>query len=69
MEVGIRNAKNNLSRLVEAVLDGEEVFLTNRAESGLRSWSPHRNQSMHTEAGVLERKGKPVLRLGFTQSR
>jgi prevent-host-death family protein len=30
MEVGIRDAKNNLSKLVEAVLDGEEVFLTNR---------------------------------------
>ncbi len=30
MEVGIRSAKNNLSKLVEAVLEGEEVFLTNR---------------------------------------
>jgi antitoxin (DNA-binding transcriptional repressor) of toxin-antitoxin stability system len=30
MDVGIRDAKNNLSKLVEAVLDGEEVFLTNR---------------------------------------
>src|SRR5919108_2943026 len=32
MEVGIRDARNNLSKLVEAVLDGEEVFLTNRGE-------------------------------------
>jgi prevent-host-death family protein len=32
MEVGIRHAKNSLSKLVEAVLDGEEVFLTNRGE-------------------------------------
>jgi prevent-host-death family protein len=32
MEVGIREAKNNLSRLVGAALDGEEVFLTNRGE-------------------------------------
>jgi prevent-host-death family protein len=32
MEVGIRHAKNHLSKLVEAVLDGEEVFLTNRGE-------------------------------------
>jgi len=32
MEVGIREAKNNLSKLVEAVRDGEEVFLTNRGE-------------------------------------
>jgi len=32
MEVGIRDAKNNLSKLVEAVRDGEEVFLTKRGE-------------------------------------
>jgi len=32
MEVCIRDAKNNLSKLVEAVRDGEEVFLTNRGE-------------------------------------
>jgi prevent-host-death family protein len=32
MEVGIRDAKSSLSKLVEAVLDGEEVFLTNRGE-------------------------------------
>ena len=30
MEVGIRDAKTKLSKLVEAVLDGQEVFLTNR---------------------------------------
>jgi prevent-host-death family protein len=30
MEVGIREAKNNLSKLVEAARQGEEVFLTNR---------------------------------------
>ena len=32
MEIGIRDAKSNLSKLVEAALDGEEVFLTNRGE-------------------------------------
>jgi prevent-host-death family protein len=32
METGIREAKNNLSKLVQAVLEGEEVFLTNRGE-------------------------------------
>jgi prevent-host-death family protein len=32
MEVGIRDAKNSLSKLVEAVREGEEVFLTNRGE-------------------------------------
>lgn len=30
METGIRDAKNNLSRLVDAVLAGEQVFLTKR---------------------------------------
>jgi prevent-host-death family protein len=30
METGIREAKNALSKLVEAVIEGEEVFLTNR---------------------------------------
>ena len=32
MDAGIKDAKNNLSKLVDAVLDGEEVFLTNRGE-------------------------------------
>ena len=32
MEVGIREAKNNLSKLVQAVFEGEEVFLTKRGE-------------------------------------
>jgi prevent-host-death family protein len=32
MEVGIREAKNNLSKLVDAVRHGEEVFLTNRGQ-------------------------------------
>lgn len=30
MEIGIKEAKNTLSKLVDAALDGEEVFLTNR---------------------------------------
>jgi prevent-host-death family protein len=30
MEVGIREAKNNLSKLVDAVRHGEEVILTKR---------------------------------------
>ena len=32
MEVGIREARSNLSKLISAVQDGEEVFLTNRGE-------------------------------------
>jgi prevent-host-death family protein len=30
METGIREAKNTLSKLVEAALEGQDVFLTNR---------------------------------------
>lgn len=30
MEAGIKEAKNHLSKLVDAMLDGEEVFLTLR---------------------------------------
>lgn len=30
MEAGIREAKNSLSQLVEAVREGQEVFLTSR---------------------------------------
>jgi prevent-host-death family protein len=30
MEAGIREAKNTLSKLVEAVLEGQEVFVTKR---------------------------------------
>lgn len=32
MEVGIREARNSLSKLLEAVRGGEEVFLTNRGD-------------------------------------
>jgi prevent-host-death family protein len=32
MEVGIREAKNSLSKLLDAVRHGEEVFVTNRGE-------------------------------------
>ena len=32
METGIREAKNNLSKLVEAAVGGQEVFLTNRGK-------------------------------------
>jgi prevent-host-death family protein len=32
MEVGIRDAKNSLSKLLDAVQHGEEVFLTKRGE-------------------------------------
>jgi prevent-host-death family protein len=32
MEISIADAKSKLSKLVDAVLDGEEVFLTKRGE-------------------------------------
>jgi prevent-host-death family protein len=30
METGIRDAKNSLSKLIDAAIEGHEVFLTNR---------------------------------------
>jgi prevent-host-death family protein len=36
MEVGIREAKNNLSKLIELALAGEEIFLSNRGERVLQ---------------------------------
>jgi len=32
METGIREAKNSLSKLVEAVRNGQEVFITSRGQ-------------------------------------
>jgi prevent-host-death family protein len=32
MDVGIKEAKNNLSKLIDALQHGEEVFLTKRGE-------------------------------------
>lgn len=32
METGIKDAKNNLSKLVQAAFDGEEVYLTKRGK-------------------------------------
>jgi prevent-host-death family protein len=32
MDVGIKEAKNNLSKLIDALRHGEEVFLTKRGE-------------------------------------
>lgn len=36
MEVGIREAKNSLSKLVQAALEGEEVYLTRRGERAVQ---------------------------------
>jgi prevent-host-death family protein len=47
MDVGIRDAKNNLSKLVDAALDGEEVFLTNRGER-VAQLVPARNPTLRS---------------------
>ena len=50
MEVGIREAKNNLSKLVDAVRHGEEVILTKRGERvakivpAPKKWAPGRGR-------------------------
>jgi prevent-host-death family protein len=54
MEVGIREAKNNLSKLVEAARDGEEVFLTKR---GARV-----AQLVPTRKPVLPGRGRGTLK-------
>ncbi len=63
MEVGIREAKNNLSKLVDAVRKGKEVFLTNRGERvakivpAPKPWIPGRGRG--------EWKGKVSLYPGW----
>ncbi|MGH9612612.1 MAG: type II toxin-antitoxin system Phd/YefM family antitoxin [Bryobacteraceae bacterium] len=56
MEVGIRNAKSNLSRLVEAVLDGEEVFLTNRGERVAQLVAAPKPKHAHRGRGLWKEK-------------
>ena len=36
MQVGVRQAKNDLSKLIEAVLNGEKVVITNRGKPSVR---------------------------------
>ena len=57
MEVGIREAKNNLSRLVEAALAGEEVFLTNRGDRVIRLVPARKPKSGLRGFGCLKDKG------------
>jgi prevent-host-death family protein len=63
MEVGIRDAKNNLSKLVEAVREGEEVFLTNRGERVAQLVPARKPASKMRGRGFL--KGKVNLYPGW----
>jgi prevent-host-death family protein len=36
MQVGVRKAKNDLSKLIEAALNGEQVVITNRGKPSVR---------------------------------
>jgi prevent-host-death family protein len=59
METGIREAKNNLSKLVEAAVEGQEVFLTNRGKRVARiipappSPAPKNGRGMFKDKGNL----------------
>ncbi|MEO5953631.1 MAG: type II toxin-antitoxin system prevent-host-death family antitoxin, partial [Chloroflexia bacterium] len=63
MEAGIREAKNNLSKLVQAVLDGEEVFLTNRGARIVQLVAASKSPSPHRGRGSW--KGKANLYPGW----
>jgi prevent-host-death family protein len=63
METGIREAKNNLSKLVQAVLDGEEVFLTNRGERVVQLVAAPKPKSANRGRGLW--KGKLNLYPGW----
>lgn len=54
METGIREAKNTLSKLVEAVVEGEEVFLTNRGRRVAQIVSAHPRASSAHGRGFLK---------------
>lgn len=63
MEVGIKEAKNNLSKLLDAVSEGEEVFLTNRGNRVAQLIPVAKRGSIKTGRGCL--KGKINLYPGW----
>ncbi len=63
IEIGIRAAKNNLSKIVEAVLEGKEVFLTNRGERVIQLISAPKRTGPERGRGFL--KGKINLYPGW----
>ena len=63
MDVGIREAKNNLSKLVEAMLEGEQVYLTNRGNRVAQLIPAPKKPSRNRGWGCL--KGKVNLYPGW----
>lgn len=58
MDVGIREAKSNLSKLVECALQGEEVFLTRRGERVLQLTATPRRKAENRGRGDWKHKVK-----------
>lgn len=54
MDVGIREAKSNLSKLVESALQGEEVFLTRRGARVLQLIATPKRQATNRGRGDWE---------------
>ncbi|MBV8809349.1 MAG: type II toxin-antitoxin system prevent-host-death family antitoxin [Acidobacteriaceae bacterium] len=63
MEIGIREAKNKLSKLVEAALNGEEIFLTNRGARVAQLVAAHHRRASLRGRGSL--KGRINLYPGW----
>ena len=63
MNTGIKEAKDNLSKLVDATLAGEEVFLTNRGDRVAQIIPVRKTISLEHGRGFL--KGKINLYPGW----
>jgi prevent-host-death family protein len=63
MEIGIKEAKNNLSTLIEQARAGERVFVTNRGERMVELVPVPDSQAPDRGLGWL--KGKSELPKGF----
>jgi prevent-host-death family protein len=61
MQVGIRKAKNELSRLIEAALSGESVIITNRGKPSVRLVPERPKPAKNRGFGYL--KGLPDAKL------
>ena len=56
MEVGIREAKNNLSKLIETVRLGEKVYLTSRGERVAELVPPPSGKNWRDAIGMFKDK-------------
>ncbi len=58
MQVGVRQAKNDLSKLIEAALNGEKVIITNRGKPSVRlvpeAPKPAKNRGIGCLKGLVE---------------